>query len=59
MPFPKILQEGMNKMLLPFKVTIKNLLPPVRVTVAKQLIDKTWLKANRGSQTLRCKPTSQ
>jgi predicted transcriptional regulator len=44
MPFPKILQGGMNKMLLPCEVAIKSLLPPARATLAKQLMTKHGLK---------------
>jgi predicted transcriptional regulator len=51
MPFPQILQGGM-KMLLPCEVAVKSLLPPVRATIAKQLMTKHGLKQLEAAKLL-------
>jgi predicted transcriptional regulator len=52
MPFPKILQGGMWKMLLPCEVAVKSLLPPVRAALAKQLMTKHDLKQIEAAKLL-------
>jgi predicted transcriptional regulator len=52
MPFPQILQGGINKMLLPCEVAVKSLLPPVRAALAKYLMAKHGLKQMEAAKLL-------